>query len=114
MILQDISVIGDICQFLCACMLELFLSNFTNFPASTQLAPTYPALRYRWSLQVVINMFVVSHIPSFLTFSYSQLVCSFILRQYHLIAKKKEKKKLTIFQHYQTKLLKLLSVDDAR
>lgn len=63
MILQDISVIGDICQFICACMLELFLpSNFTNFSTSVQLAPRYPALRYRWCLQVVIKVFVVSHI----------------------------------------------------
>lgn len=93
MILKDISVIADICQFLCACMLELFLlSNFTKFPTSIQLAPRYPALRYRWHLQVVINVFVVSHITSFLTFSYSQLVCSLILRQYHLIAKKGKEK----------------------
>lgn len=98
MISQDTFVIGGICQFLCACMLELFLlSNFTNFPTSIQLAPRYPALRYRWHLQVVSNMFVVSHITSLLTFSSSQLVCSLILRQYYLITKKKGKEKARYF-----------------
>lgn len=116
MIIQDTFVIGGICQFLCACVLELFLlSNFTNFPTSIQLAPRYPALRYRWHLQVVSNMFVVSHITSLLTFSSSQLVCSLILRQYYLITKKKERKKLAIFQHYQTnKAAEVVSMDDAK